>query len=242
MQRSLINLARSGIGFRTARMPIARMPVSFAMRAPGIRFASNDADKDLKVKLEDQDKKEDKEPSNETKTDVENEIDSGQDKKTVDLQSKLEQKDKDLAEMKNFYTKALVDFRSLQESTKKEIQKAKDFALQKFSKELLDSLDNFNLALNAVKAEAIKDQEFRNLYDGVYMTKNVFEKTLNKYGIEKIDALDKPFDPNLHEATFEIPQPDKQPGTVFYIQQDGYTLNSRVLRPTKVGVVRDGEK
>ena len=242
MQRSLVKLARSGLGFRAARMPFARMPLSFAMRAPSIRFASNEADKDLKVKLDNGDKKEDQEASKETKNDVENEIESGQDKQIEDLQSKLAQKDKELAEMKNFYTKALVDFRSLQESTKKEIQKAKDFALQKFSKELLDSLDNFNLALNAVKAEAINDQEFKNLYDGVYMTKNVFEKTLNKYGIEKIEALDKQFDPNLHEATFEIPQPEKEPGTVFYIQQDGYTLNSRVLRPTKVGVVKDGEK
>ncbi|CCE84078.1 Piso0_004681 [Millerozyma farinosa CBS 7064] len=157
-----------------------------------------------------------------------------------ELKQKLFQKDKDLAEMKNLYSKAVADFRNLQESTKKEMQKAKDFALQKFAKDLLESIDNFNLALNAVKEDTIKENaEVKNLYEGVNMTKDVFEKTLAKHGIHKIDPMGQVFDPNQHEATFEIPQPDKEPGTVFHVQQSGYTLNSRVLRPAKVGIVKD---
>ena len=141
--------------------------------------------------------------------------------------------------MKNGYVRAVADFRNLQESTKKEVQKAKDFALQKFSKDLIVSLDNFSLALNAVKEETLaSNDEVKNLYEGVDMTRSVFEKTLKSYGIEKIDPIGQPFDPNHHEASFEIPQPDKEPGTVFHVQQPGYTLNSRVLRPAKVGIVK----
>ncbi|CAK9436346.1 uncharacterized protein LODBEIA_P09040 [Lodderomyces beijingensis] len=157
----------------------------------------------------------------------------------TELREKLEKKDKDLAAMRNHYTRAKADFRHLQEMTKVEVQKAKDFALQKFAKELLESVDNFDLALKNVKEETLKtSEEVKNLYDGVDMTRNIFEKTLGKYGISKIEPLDQPFDPNLHEAIFEVAQPDKHPGTVFFVQQNGYTLNDRVLRPAKVGVVK----
>lgn len=158
------------------------------------------------------------------------------------LNQKLTEKDKALAEMKNHYARAVADFRNLQETTKKEIQKSKDFALQKFSKDLLESIDNFNLALNSVKEETLgAHEEMKNLFDGVSMTRNIFEKTLEKHGIVKVDPVGEPFDPNQHEAVFEIPQPDKEPGTVFHVQQPGYTLNSRVLRPAKVGLVK-GDK
>ncbi|KAI5966810.1 mge1 [Candida pseudojiufengensis] len=158
------------------------------------------------------------------------------------LKEKLDKKDKDLAAMKNHYTRAKADFRHLQETTKKEVQKAKDFALQKFAKELLESVDNFNLALGHVKEDTLKsNEEVKNLYDGVDMTRNIFEKTLGKFGVEKIDPMGEPFDPNLHEATFEVAHPDKEPGTVFFVQQTGYTLNNRVLRPAKVGVVKTEE-
>lgn len=160
----------------------------------------------------------------------------------TELKSKLTEKDKQLAEMKNHYSRAIADFRNLQETTKKEMQKAKDFALQKFAKDLLESLDNFGLALNSVKEETLKvNEEVKNLFEGVSMTKSVFEKTLERHGIEKIDPMGETFDPNQHEATFEIPHADKEPGTIFHVQLPGYTLNKRVLRPAKVGLVKDVE-
>ena len=72
------------------------------------------------------------------------------------------------------------------------------------------------------------------------MTQNVFEKTLEKHGVEKkMFPEGEKFDPNQHEATFEAPQPDKEPGTVLlFVQQAGFLLNDRVLRAAKVGVVQ----
>ncbi|AMD19052.1 HBR151Cp [Eremothecium sinecaudum] len=159
------------------------------------------------------------------------------------LEEQLEAKSKDAAELKDRLLRSVADFRNLQEVTKKDIQKAKDFALQKFARDLLESVDNFGHALQAFKPESLeKSQEIKDLYTGVKMTKDVFEKTLKKHGIEKIEPLGEQFDPNKHEATFELPQLDKEPGTIFHVQQAGFSLNNRVIRPAKVGVVKDVEK
>lgn len=160
-------------------------------------------------------------------------------KQIKDLETKLDAKTKEAVELKDRLLRAVADFRNLQEVTKKDIKKAKDFALQKFAKDLLESVDNFGHALGAFKEEDIKkSKEINDLYTGVRMTKDVFENTLRKHGIEKLDPLGEPFDPNKHEATFELAQKDKEPGTVFHVQQLGYTLNDRVIRPAKVGIVK----
>lgn len=159
--------------------------------------------------------------------------------------NKYEAKDKDLAQMKERYQRAVADFQNLQKSTEKTVQNAKDFALQKFAKDLLESLDNFDRALSAVpeekRADADNHKELADLYAGIKMTQDVFEKTLSRHGLVKVNPVDEKFDPNVHEATFEIPQPDKEPGTIFHVQQPGYSLNNRVIRAPKVGVVKGDE-
>ncbi|SMN20221.1 similar to Saccharomyces cerevisiae YOR232W MGE1 Mitochondrial matrix cochaperone, acts as a nucleotide release factor for Ssc1p in protein translocation and folding [Maudiozyma saulgeensis] len=163
--------------------------------------------------------------------------------KTIkDLEVKLESKTKDALELRDRLLRSVADFRNLQEVTKKDVKKAKDFALQKFAKDLLESVDNFGHALSAFKDEDVKkSKEINDLYTGVRMTRDVFLNTLKKHGIEKLDPLGEVFDPNKHEATFELPQPDKEPGTVFHVQQLGYTLNERVIRPAKVGIVKGSD-
>lgn len=164
---------------------------------------------------------------------------NGSDSELKSLQEKLQNKDKEAADYKDRLVRCVADFRNLQEVTKKDVQKAKDFALQKFSKDLLESVDNFGHALNAFNAaDAKHTNEVKELYTGVKMTRDVFEKTLKKYGIEKIEPLGQQFDPNMHEATFELDQPDKEPGSVFFVQQAGFSLNNRIIRPAKVGIVK----
>lgn len=179
----------------------------------------------------DEAKKEDAKEGSENLTEEQSEI--------KDLENQLSAKDKEASELKDRLLRSMADFRNLQQVTKKDIQKAKDFALQKFAKDLLESVDNFGHALNAFKEEDLqKSKEISDLYTGVRMTRDVFENTLRKHGIEKLDPLGELFDPNKHEATFELPQPDKEPGTVFHVQQLGFTLNDRVIRPAKVGIVK----
>lgn len=160
----------------------------------------------------------------------------------AELKEKYEKKDKEAAQFKDQLMRSIADFRNLQETTKREVSKARDFALQKFAKDLLDSVDNFDRALSVVDADKRSDSENHkdlvDLYEGIKMTQNVFEKTLERHGLKKIHPEGEKFDPNLHEATFEAPQAGKEAGTVFYVQQSGFSYNERVIRAAKVGVVK----
>ncbi|KAK9474567.1 GrpE-domain-containing protein [Dipodascopsis tothii] len=161
-------------------------------------------------------------------------------KELADLQAQLADKTKEASDFKDRYLRQVADFRNLQTTTQREVQNAKDFAIQKFAKDLLDSIDNLERALATVPEEKRADGEkdLVTLYEGIQMTHHILENTLKKHGMEKIDPIGAKFDPNEHEATFEIPQADKEPGSVFFVQQTGFKLNNRVLRAAKVGVVK----
>lgn len=126
--------------------------------------------------------------------------------------------------MQDKWKRQIAEFRNLQTQTKREVQAAKDFALQRFAKDLLDSVDNLDRALGAVPQEKLSDnQELKTLYDGLKMTETILMNTLAKHGLERFDPAENSdkFDPNRHEATFQTPQPDKQDGTVFFTQSKG---------------------
>jgi molecular chaperone GrpE len=159
------------------------------------------------------------------------------------LKEQLEKKDKEIIDLKDKYLRSVADFRNLQERTKREVQAAKDFALQRFAKDLVDSVDNLDRALTTVPPEKLKsdNNDLVTLHDGIKMTETILMQTLKKHGLERVDpseAMEK-FDPNKHEAVFMAPQPDKEDGVVFHTQQKGFTLNGRVLRAAKVGVVKN---
>lgn len=142
--------------------------------------------------------------------------------------------------------RTVADFRNLQDRTQREVKTARDFAIQKFAKDLVDSVDNFDRALTTVSTEKLNApektehlQDLINLYEGLKMTERIFLQTLAKHGLERLDPDGDKFDPNEHEATFMAPQPDKENNTVFHVQQKGFKLNGRVLRAAKVGVVKN---
>ena len=142
--------------------------------------------------------------------------------------------------------RTVADFRNLQDRTQREVKTARDFAIQKFAKDLVDSVDNFDRALTVVPHEKLNAtektehlQDLVNLYEGLKMTEKIFLQTLAKHGLERLDPDGDKFNPNEHEATFMAPQPDKENNTVFHVQQKGFKLNGRVLRAAKVGVVKN---
>ncbi|KAH3686611.1 hypothetical protein WICPIJ_002410 [Wickerhamomyces pijperi] len=159
------------------------------------------------------------------------------------LKEQLDAEKKKSSEFKDRYLRSVADFRNLQDSTSREITKSKELALKKFAKDLLETADTFEIALKTLQQEEHsttekKVGEIDELVEGVTLTQKLFLQTLKRHGLEKIECIGEKFDPNVHEATFEVPQPDKEAGTVFFEQQPGYYLNGRVLRPSKVGVVK----
>ncbi|KAK5175066.1 GrpE, mitochondrial [Saxophila tyrrhenica] len=169
-----------------------------------------------------------------------------QDKATTEdpVQKELEAKKKEVLDVTDKYRRQVADYRNLQEQTRREVQAAKDFALQRFSKDLLESIDNLDRALSNVPADKLtaENQDLLNLHSGLKMTETILMQTLKKHGLERVDPSveEEKFDPNRHEAVFQAPQPGKTDGVVFHTQQKGFTLNGRVIRPPKVGVVRNG--
>ncbi|TPX13151.1 uncharacterized protein E0L32_006351 [Thyridium curvatum] len=158
----------------------------------------------------------------------------------------LETKNKEVLEWKDKYLRSVADFRNLQDRTSREMKQARDFAIQKFAKDLVDSVDNLDRALAMVPEEKLNAEEktghlqdLVSLYDGLKMTESILMQTLKKHGLERFDPEGEKFDPNEHEATFMTPMQDKENNTVFHVQQKGFKLNGRVLRAAKVGVVKN---
>jgi molecular chaperone GrpE len=141
----------------------------------------------------------------------------------------------------------VADYRNLQDRTVRDKQQAHDFALQKFAKDLIPSIDNLTHALNSVSSERLTTpsenvhNDLVNLHKGVQLMETVLLDVLKKHGLTKYDpAVEREkFDPNVHDAVFMAPQPDKEDGIVFHTQTPGYMLNGRVLRAAQVGVVKN---
>ncbi|QDS73658.1 hypothetical protein FKW77_002528 [Venturia effusa] len=165
------------------------------------------------------------------------------------LKKDLEAKDKEIKDLKDSYYRAIADYRNLTDRSKREQVSAREFALQKFAKDLIPAVDNLAHALNSVPETKLAAPEEANevhkdlvgLHKGLQMAETVLLSTLEKHGLVRFDPSEnaEKFDPNLHEATFMAPQPDKEDGTVFHTQQKGYSLNGRVLRAAQVGVVKN---
>lgn len=164
------------------------------------------------------------------------------------MRKELEAKNKEIVDLKDKYLRSVAEFRNLQERTKRDMQSAKDFAIQKFAKDLVESIDNLDRALVMVPEDKLKATEspesvkdLVNLYDGLKMTENILMQTLKKHGLERFDPSveGEKFNPNEHEATFMTPMQGKEDNTVFHTQQKGFKLNGRVLRAAKVGVVKN---
>lgn len=159
------------------------------------------------------------------------------------LKEQIEKKDKEIVDLKDKYLRSVADYRNLQERTKREIQAAKDFALQRFARDLVESVDNLDRALTTVDSAKLtpENKDLVTLHDGLKMTDSILISTLKKHGLERFDPSPEgeKFNPNVHEAVFQTPMPDKEDGTCFHTQQKGFLLNGRVLRAAKVGVVKN---
>ncbi|KAI0147751.1 GrpE-domain-containing protein [Xylariaceae sp. FL1272] len=165
------------------------------------------------------------------------------------LKQKLATKEREAIDWKDKYMRALAEFRNdveqLQKRTEREKKAARDFAIQPFAKDLVDSVDNLDRAL-IMGSESLKPTEgaevnsdLQNFYEGVKMTETNMMSTLKKHGLERFDPMGEKFDPNEHEATFMTAVPDKEHNTVFFVQQKGFKLNGRIVRAAKVGVVNN---
>ncbi|MGH1403063.1 MAG: nucleotide exchange factor GrpE [Alphaproteobacteria bacterium] len=136
--------------------------------------------------------------------------------------------------------RALAEAENARKRAAKDREEASKYAISKFAKSLLPVADNLRRALDAVSPEILEQHpEIKNLTDGIEATERELLRGFEANGIEKLEPLDQPFDPNFHEVMFEAPIPDKASGTIIQIIEPGYTLHGRIMRPARVGVAKE---
>ena len=147
-------------------------------------------------------------------------------------------------ELKDRVLRAAADMENLRRRTARELQDARAYAVANFARDMLSVSDNLRRALEAIPevAKAAGDAGFRALIDGVEITERAMLSTLERHGVKKLAPEGEKFDPNFHQAMFEVPNPDVPANTVVQVVQPGYSIGERVLRPAMVGVAKGGPK
>jgi molecular chaperone GrpE len=160
---------------------------------------------------------------------------------TADALAALEAEKLDL---KDKLLRTLADMENLRRRTEREVSDARTYAVTNFARDMLNAADNVRRALESVPADARETAEgpLKALVDGIELTERDLLKTLERHGVKRVEPQGQRFDPNLHQAMFEVPNPDVTAGTVVQVVQSGYVIGDRVLRPALVGVAKGGPK
>ena len=116
-----------------------------------------------------------------------------------------------------------------------DVEKAHKFALEKFSGELLPVIDSLERALELSDRE---NEALKPTLEGVDLTLRSMLSTVAKFGVEAINPLGEPFDPNRHQAISMVENGQVAPNSVIAVMQKGYELNGRIIRPAMVMVAR----
>ncbi|MBV2142320.1 nucleotide exchange factor GrpE [Falsochrobactrum sp. TDYN1] len=135
------------------------------------------------------------------------------------------------------------DMENLRKRTQRDVQDARSYAVTNFARDMLSVSDNLNRALEAIPVDAREnDANLNSLAEGVEMTERAMLQALERHGVTRLDPEGQKFDPNFHQAMFEVPNPDLPNNTVVQVVQAGYAIGERVLRPAMVGVSKGGPK
>ena len=133
--------------------------------------------------------------------------------------------------------RALAETENVRHRMDKQVEDVRIFGIQGFAKDLLEIADILENAIGNVNKEAVEksdNKEFKSLHKGLVMTDAQLQKLFKKNGLERIEPMEQKFDPNFHEALFQV-KGDK-PGYVVEVFQKGYMLHGRTIRSAKVGV------
>ena len=147
-------------------------------------------------------------------------------------------------ELKDRALRAAAEMENLRRRTARDVHDARAYAIANFARDMLSVSDNLRRAIDAVPAEAKDDGDagLKSLLEGVEMTERSMLSAMERHGVKKLNPEGERFDPNFHQAMFEVPNPDVPANTVLQVVQPGYSIGERVLRPAMVGVSKGGPK
>lgn len=148
------------------------------------------------------------------------------------LKQKLAETEKAREEFLNLAKSSRAEFENYQKRQQRDLQQERRFAQVPLATELLPAIDNLERAIEA----AAKAGDTGPLAQGVKMVMGQFIDILKRHGVQKMDCLNQPFDPNQHEAVAQFPTANTPPQTVVQVLELGWTMHDRVIRPAKVAI------
>lgn len=148
------------------------------------------------------------------------------------------------SDLKDRALRTMAEMENLRRRTEKELKDARQYAVSSFARDMLTVSDNLRRALDALPEDDRKnaDAGIASLIEGVEMIERDLLNQLEKNGVKKLDPEGQKFDPNFHQAMFEVPNTEVPNNTVVQVVQAGYVIGERVLRPAMVGVSKGGPK
>jgi molecular chaperone GrpE len=159
----------------------------------------------------------------------------------AELAVRLNKSEAELADTKDKLLRALAETENQRRRAQRDTEDARRYAASNFAKDMLDVADNLRRALGSLDPASLQDERAKALVEGVAATERALLAALERHGIKRIEPeIGERFDPNSHEAMFEVPNTGKPGGSVVQVVQAGYRMHDRLLRPAMVGVAKAG--
>lgn len=155
-----------------------------------------------------------------------------------DPQAALEAAREEAERYRDSALRAQAEVDNVRRRTAREVENAHKYALEKFAGQLLPVVDSLEKSVDEVARHAGSGEAFDAIREGIELSERLFRDTLERFGIEQVNPVGEPFDPDLHEAMSMIEAPSAEPNSVVDVLQKGYTLNGRLLRPAMVIVAK----
>lgn len=148
------------------------------------------------------------------------------------------------AGLKDKLLRSLADMENLRRRSEREVADARTYGVTSFAREMLTVADNLRRAVDSVPADARESAQgaLQTLIQGIELTERDFLTTLGRFNVKRLEPLGQKFDPNMHQAMFELQDETVASGTVKQVVQAGYAIGERVLRPALVGIAKGGPK
>jgi molecular chaperone GrpE len=148
-----------------------------------------------------------------------------------------------ISDLKDQLLRTMAESENIRKRTLKEVEQAKKYSHISFVRDLVSSVDNLKRALDSVPDDKMDFPEpITNLILGLEIIEKEIVTTLERHNIKQISPLGEKFDYNFHQAMFEVPTNDSEPGVIVEVSQNGYLLYDRLVRPAMVGISKKIEQ
>ena len=147
--------------------------------------------------------------------------------------------DEEIADLQDKLLRALAETENLRRRSQKDREDAFKYSSANFARDMLSVADNLRRAIESIPEDGDPDgQSLVGFIEGISLTEKELLSTLERHGIQKVEPIGEKFDPQFHEAMFEVPTRDAAAGTVVQVVETGYVIHDRLLRPAKVGIAK----